>query len=198
MLGEPAFAHLLPPAGFVERDDEVGLSVSKSAGGSLNARWAFSPMPTKATSIGRRGDECPDLARRHRAGPARRRAGAPFRARRFNQALAQVPPEARRMVGREPDVLVEMEQLDATPWHAGAAVSASRNSNCDAPVAAMIRATPRASIARAIPSAAWAAAARPRAARSGRSLMSTRGILLATCALCFDARPSRLPGASGS
>src|SRR5690606_35125621 len=27
-------------------------STSKSAGGSLNARWPFSPMPTKATSIG--------------------------------------------------------------------------------------------------------------------------------------------------
>ena len=43
---------LLPPTTLVERDDDVGSSVSKSAGGSLNARWPFSPMPTNATSTG--------------------------------------------------------------------------------------------------------------------------------------------------
>src|SRR5688572_4063548 len=41
-------------------------------------------------------------------------------------------------------------------------VSASRNSNCDAPVAARIRALPRAAIARLMASAAWPAAAVPR------------------------------------
>ena len=58
--GEPAFAQLLAPARIVERDDQVGASVSKSAGGSLNARWPFSPMPTNATSIGALASSRPD------------------------------------------------------------------------------------------------------------------------------------------
>ena len=43
----------------------------------------------------------------------------------------------------------------------GDLVSASRNSSCDAPVAAMMRAWPRSVIARRIAVAAWSAAARP-------------------------------------
>ena len=44
------------------------------------------------------------------------------------------------------DVFVEVEHFHALPVDAGSAVKASRNSNCDAPVAAMMRALLRSAI----------------------------------------------------
>ena len=49
---EPPFLHLLAPAGPVQLDqDERAVESRKSAGGSLNAMWPFSPIPANATSI---------------------------------------------------------------------------------------------------------------------------------------------------
>src|SRR5208337_3157907 len=59
---------------------------------------------------------------------------------------------------------------------AGVLVSASRNSSCDAAVAAMIRAWPRSAIARRIAVAACSAAALPREALSLNTLIRMRGI----------------------
>ena len=92
-----------------------GSRVSKSAGGSLKARWLFSPMPTNDVD-GRRGD-------RLASGPAHELrillAVQQVRhrdARWSDQPLLKVLPEARRMRGRHREVLVEMEQLDLGPW----------------------------------------------------------------------------------
>ena len=84
-----------------------------------------------------------------------------------DQALAQVLAKARGMVDRQADVLVEMEHLDAaTSRCRPAPVSASRKSNCDAPVAATIRARPLAASVERSTSAACRAAARLMVGRS--------------------------------
>ena len=77
----------------------------------------------------------------------------------IDKPLAQIFAEAGRVRFGQAHVLVEVEHFDTAPIMPGAAVSASRNSNCDAPVAAMMRAWPRAAIASRIMVAARAAAA---------------------------------------
>ena len=54
-----------------------------------------------------------------------------------DQPLQQILAKAGGMFDRQPDVLVEVEQLDAAQSMSGAAVSASRNANWEAPVAAI-------------------------------------------------------------
>ena len=93
-----------------------GSSVSKSAGGSLKARWPFSPMPTKATSIGSLGEErahAPALGGRIR-GVAGQEVERP-RVDPLDDPLAQVAAEARGVRVGDADVLVEVEQLDPRP-----------------------------------------------------------------------------------
>ena len=74
----------------------TGRRSSKSAGGSLNARWPFSPMPTSATSTGACRSSRPTSRQTAAASCSpssrwyRRDAG------RADQALEQVFPEARR------------------------------------------------------------------------------------------------------
>ena len=117
-------------------------------------------MPTNATSIGRLRELAADALRDAPERRARRRAGdSGAMPVLVDEPLEQVLAEARRMLDRQADVLVEVEQLDAVPVDAGAAVSASRNPNCDAPVATMIRALPLVSMARRRACAACAAAA---------------------------------------
>ena len=103
------------------RTTRYGCSVSKSAGGSLNARWPFSPIPTNATSIGRTASSRPSSS--HTATGSRPPSIAWKRddTSRLNQPLAQVLPETRRMIGRQADILVEMKQLDLRPVEIGLA-----------------------------------------------------------------------------
>ena len=49
---EPAFAELLLAALLVELHGDVRLLCLEIGGGSLKARWPFSPMPMQATSMG--------------------------------------------------------------------------------------------------------------------------------------------------
>ena len=89
--------------------------VSKSAGGSLKARCEFSPMPTKATSIGARWSGLADgAADRVEIAVAVERVERPD-AGAIDEVLVQHPAEAGRMIGGDADVLVEVEQLDPRP-----------------------------------------------------------------------------------
>ena len=93
-----------------------GSSVVKSAGGSLKARWPFSPMPTKATSTGWRAEELPHPSRlRPRIGRVARDEVEGPRVHLGGQPLLQVAAEARGMRLRQADVLVQVEEDDPAP-----------------------------------------------------------------------------------
>ena len=95
-----------------------GSRVSKSAGGSLNARWPFSPIPTNATSMGAAGNlPSHGLTHQFRIAFAVDQVHATD-ARGPDEAFLQVAPETGRMRRRQAQVLVEMKQLDAVPRHA--------------------------------------------------------------------------------
>ena len=152
-----------------------GSSVSKSAGGSLNARWPFSPMPTNATSIGCRRMISP--TRRHSAcgsllaveiveRPQRQRQPA-------DEPLPQVAAERGRVRDRQADVFIQVKPGHPVPVDVRLrAPAAASISNCDAPVATMMLAAPRSAIASRISAAPAAAAAFPICALSGIISMS--------------------------
>ena len=146
-----------------------GSSVSKSAGGSLKARWPFSPMPTKATSMGCRRGACRRAGTRHRGRAPRRSTKwkAPgwtrstIRSRRYRRKLAGC-------VSGRPTYSSRWKKTTFAQSMPGAATSAARNSNCEAPVAAIARASPLAV------TAAFSAAAARAAAASAISLFESK------------------------
>ena len=92
-----------------------GCSVEKSAGGSLKARWPFSPMPTNARSTGRCRERVAGLSRNLLGICFAFEQVIPADANFVDEPIEQVAPKAGGMVDRQADVLVEMKHLDARP-----------------------------------------------------------------------------------
>ena len=171
---EPAFADLLPPARLVERHDDVRLARVEVRGRIVEGEVAVLADADERDVDGRRRE-------RLASGPAdelrillaveqvRHRD-----ARRSDQPLEKILPEARRMRGRQRRCTRRDGTARPRPTADPCGRRArSRNWNCEAPVAAMMRALPRAATASAMSSAAEAAAARPRLAGSSKRRMST-------------------------
>ena len=112
-----------------------GASTSKSAGGSLNARCPFSPIPTKATSIGWSAIKPP--TRRHcrlQICLAVKKMKRPRRQRQpRDKPLPQIAAERRGMGGTHASVFIQMKKRDAIPSNLLRPRKAASTSNCDAP-----------------------------------------------------------------
>ena len=117
-----------------------GSSVSKSAGGSLNARWPFSPMPTSATSIGCRVMSAP---RRLHSAPGS--AAPPLtKTASFRPDTCWTKRSSRYV--RKPAGWSSGSPIYSSRWNiltraqstSGSATSAARTWNWLAPVARMI------------------------------------------------------------
>ena len=156
-----------------------GSSVSKSAGGSLKARWPFSPMPTKATSTGDRARSAP--TRRHSAAGSAASPARKWNVRGWTRSTMRSRRYRRKLAG-----WVSLTPTYSSRWNTstrphstpGASVSASRNSNCEAPVAAITRASPARAIASSMAAAARSAAARPSSAFVSKIRTSISSVLL--------------------
>ena len=102
-----------------------GSSVSKSAGGSLNAMCPFSPMPRNAISMG-----ADAVAFQPRVSPRPGRLRPPREgdtadSRFADQLLHQHFAETARVRDRQPDVFVEMKGLHLFQSIPGSLVNAS-------------------------------------------------------------------------
>jgi hypothetical protein len=71
-----------------------------------------------------------------------------------NQTFPEIFAEARRVIHRQVDIFVQMKELHALPIDAGSCGQRLKERNCDAPVAATMRARPRRAIAVRIAAAA--------------------------------------------
>ena len=169
---KPALAELLAAASLVELDHACrARSPSKSAGGSLKARWPFSPMPAKVTSIG-----CAAIRASERARvSASRSAASPlmkWKAPRAGQVGGETVPAGSG--GSSPDASPACRYIRrggrrsrATSRSPVRLTSAARSSNWLAPVATTMLARPALPMAARIALAPAAAAASPSAILEG-------------------------------
>ena len=116
---EPALPDLLTPAGVVQRHDDVRTLRLEVGWRVVERQMAVFADPGECHVDRRGGDETPNFVRDA--------LGIAFAveevivddARRTDESIEQVFPKARRVIERQPDVFIEMKQLDLLPVDAG-------------------------------------------------------------------------------